>query len=62
MAGNQNTTPDQEATKWFRAAMVGTVLYVGVVFAFILSAKVGNEALEAERAAQEQSEEHGQPD
>ncbi len=54
MAGNAPTTPDQEATKWFRLAMIGTLLYVGTVFAFIISQKVGNEA------AQEQQEQHDQ--
>ena len=55
MASNENTTPDQEATKWFRLAMIGTVLYVGAVFSFIISAKVGNEA-----AMDHQSDAHQQ--
>jgi hypothetical protein len=59
MAGNQNTTPDSEATKWFTLAMIGTMLYVGAVFTFVLSQKVGNEAAEAQAV---EVQEHGQPD
>lgn len=49
---------DSEAKKWFRLAVIGTVLYVAAVFAFVINGDLGDEAEEQKQA---QEAEHGQP-
>ncbi|MDH5674215.1 MAG: hypothetical protein OEZ06_18820 [Myxococcales bacterium] len=62
MASNAETTPDAEASKWFKLAIIGTLLYVGAVFAFVLTAPVGYEAEAADAQEHNEVHEHGQPD
>jgi hypothetical protein len=59
MADDSNSNPDNEAKKWFALALIGTLLYVGTVFVFVITADpgaghTGNKQLEAE------VQEHGQ--
>jgi hypothetical protein len=44
MAHNEHIEADSEATKWFRLAVIGTVLYVSAVFAFVINGELGDEA------------------
>jgi hypothetical protein len=55
MADGQQPNPDSEARKWFVIAMVCSVLYVGVVFAFVIN---GN--LDSEHSQQEEGMQHEQ--
>jgi hypothetical protein len=59
MADDASGNPDNEAKKWFALAVIGTLLYVGTVFVFVINADpgagaTGNKQLEAE------VQEHGQ--
>jgi hypothetical protein len=40
MAISENATPESEAKRWFVLAVVGTILYVGAVFMFVLGRDV----------------------
>jgi hypothetical protein len=53
MADNAQTNPDSEAKKWFTIAIVGAVLYVSTVFAFVIGRDAGP-------SAQPQEPRHGQ--
>jgi hypothetical protein len=59
MADDSNSTPDNEAKKWFALALIGTLLYAVTVFVFVITADpgvrhTGNKQLESE------VQEHGQ--
>jgi hypothetical protein len=44
MAGNaSNDEAHSEATKWFVIAVIGTILYVSAVFAFVINGDLGDE-------------------
>jgi hypothetical protein len=42
MADDSNSNPDAEAKKWFALALIGTLLYVGTVFVFVITADPGD--------------------
>jgi hypothetical protein len=58
MADNANEEAHSEATKWFLAAVVITVLYVGTVFVFVINGELGDEGREN---GQSEVEGHGKP-
>jgi len=60
MAGNAHNEADSEARKWFTIAVIGTVLYVGTVFAFVIFSDVEHEDGNAPGKVEEQK--HGQSD
>jgi hypothetical protein len=60
MAGNAHSEADSEARKWFTIAVIGTVLYVGTVFAFVITADVEHDGAQAPSKAQAEEQEHGQ--
>jgi hypothetical protein len=41
MADDSHSNPDSEAKKWFALALIGTLLYVGTVFVFVITADPG---------------------
>ena len=43
MADNANDDAHSEATKWFVIAVIGTILYVSAVFAFVINGDLGDE-------------------
>jgi hypothetical protein len=59
MAGNAHNEADSEARKWFTIAVIGTILYVGTVFTFVITSDVEHEDQKPATAhAEEQG--HGQ--
>lgn len=61
-AENSNLEADSEAKKWFMLAVVGTILYVSTVFAFVINGDLGDEAgHENGQETQTQEADHGQP-
>jgi hypothetical protein len=61
MAGNANKDEaHSEATKWFVIAVIGTILYVSAVFAFVINGDLGDED-QAPKNGQLEVKEHGQP-
>jgi hypothetical protein len=40
MAISENATPESESKRWFALVIVGTILYVSAVFAFVLGRDV----------------------
>jgi hypothetical protein len=61
MADNGHIEADSEATKWFRLAVIGTVLYVSAVFAFVINGDLSDQQEEPLRMQAQQETEHGQP-
>ena len=59
MAGNAHNEADSEARKWFTIAVIGTILYVGTVFAFVITADVEHEDQKGPSKAHVE-EQHGQ--
>ena len=65
MADDSHSNPDAEAKKWFALALIGTLLYVGTVFVFVITADPGDKnggpskpvQLSADKAAEGQD--HG---
>lgn len=55
MADAEHPNPDSEARKWFVIAIVCSILYVGVVFAFVI-----NGTLDEGQAQQEEGLQHEQ--
>jgi hypothetical protein len=43
MADNANDDAHSEATKWFVIAVIGTILYVSAVYAFVINDELGDE-------------------
>jgi hypothetical protein len=43
MADKTSDEAHSEATKWFLAAVVITILYVGTVFVFVINGELGDE-------------------
>ena len=50
MAGNSDNDADSEAKKWFLIAIIGTVLYVGAVFTFVIHSDVETEGAQPTQA------------
>ena len=40
MAVSENSTPESESKRWFALVIIGTILYVSAVFAFVLGRDV----------------------
>ena len=40
MAISENATPESESKRWFALVLIGTILYVSAVFAFVLGRDV----------------------
>jgi hypothetical protein len=40
MAISENATPESESKRWFALVIIGTILYVSAVFAFVLGRDV----------------------
>ena len=40
MAISENATPESESKRWFALVLIGTLLYVSAVFAFVLGRDV----------------------
>lgn len=40
MAISENATPESESRRWFALVIIGTILYVSAVFAFVLGRDV----------------------
>jgi hypothetical protein len=61
MADTGEVKPDAEATKWFVLAIIGTVLYVGAAFGFVILADVepGTDAVLVDDAEPAGEAEHG---
>lgn len=57
MADNANDPAHSEATKWFVIAVIGTILYVSAVFAFVINGELGDEG---RHDGESQVEDHGQ--
>jgi hypothetical protein len=57
----QDTTPDSLAKKTFLITIVGAVLYITVVFAFVIGGNRREEAQEREQAAGQQPSAEHQP-
>ena len=51
---------DSEAKKWFVLAVIGTTLYVGAVFTFVINGDLSDSKQGANSALQAEAE-HGQP-
>ena len=47
MADDPQYNPDGEAKRWFALALIGTVLYVGTVFVFVILADPGSNKAQA---------------
>jgi len=59
MADDSSGNPDGEAKKWFALALIGTLLYVGTVFVFVINADPDNGTTRGEQLEAE-AREHGQ--
>ena len=57
MASNAHNEADSEARKWFTIAVIGTILYVGTVFTFVITSDVEHEKGPSKQA---EVQEHGQ--
>ena len=57
MADDSHSNPDAEAKKWFALALIGTLLYVGTVFVFVITADPGDKT---GKKASAEVQEHGQ--
>jgi hypothetical protein len=51
--------PDSEAKKWFALALIGTLLYVGTVFVFVITADPGTGA-DRQKQLEAEVQGHGQ--
>ena len=58
MADKANDDAHSEATKWFVIAVIGTILYVSAVYAFVINGELGDEGVES---APSEVEDHGKP-
>jgi hypothetical protein len=58
MADNANDEAHSEATKWFLAAVIVTILYVSTVFVFVINGELGDEGHENGHSGEEH---HGKP-
>ena len=52
---DMNENPDAEARKWFTIALVGAMLYVGTVFAFVINGELDGQSSAQEMPQHEQS-------
>ena len=59
MADDSHGNPDSEAKKWFALALIGTLLYVGTVFVFVITADPGDKPT-SKPAETNKVQEHGQ--
>ena len=60
MAGNaKNDEAHSEATKWFVIAVIGTILYVSAVFAFVINGDLGDDG---QQNGPSEVRDHGQSD
>ena len=52
--------PDSEAKKWFTLALIGTLLYVGTVFVFVITADPDGGASRQTQKLEGEVQGHGQ--